>query len=176
MIALLVLVIGLSGYLVSKTIGSQSSVQQNSNNVLDLSSKSIDTVDSSIYGQTSVTELILSNNNLKTLPSQMGQMVNLKTLKLDHNQLQGSLIAEIRKMPLESLDVSNNNMTGVPAEVGQLTKLKTLNYSYNQISALPNEIVNIKNNLLTLILTGNPFTNEDILKIKAELPNTNVIF
>jgi Leucine-rich repeat (LRR) protein len=96
-------------------------------------------------------------------------------LKLDHNVLQGSLIAEIRKMPLITLDVSYNNMTGVPAEIGQISTLQTLNYSYNKITAFPNEIANIKQ-LKTLTITGNPLSADKVTQLKAELPNTTIIF
>ena len=106
----------------------------------------------------------------------MGRMTDLQVLKIDHNQLQGSLIAEIRMMPLVTLDVSYNNMTGMPAEIGQLNKLQTLNYSYNNLTGLPNELANLKNNLKTLDLTGNPISQSTLSNLKAELPNTNIIF
>ncbi len=156
---------------------SQSSNQSNpSSDVLDYSNKNLTSVGPSIYNQTTATTLILSNNSIKTLPSQMGKMVNLQVLRLDHNLLDGSLIAEVRLMPLTTLDVSYNNMTGMPAEIGQLNKLQTLNYSYNRITGLPNELANLKNNLKTFNLRGNPLSQAAISSLKAELPNTNIIF
>lgn len=146
-----------------------------SNKTLDQSNKGLAKVGADIYGQKSITELILSNNNLKSLPSEMGKMTKLEILKLDHNLLEGSLIGEIRMMPLTHLDVSYNNMTGVPAEIGQVNKLQTLNYSYNKITELPNELANLKNTLKELNLTGNPLTQDTINKIKASLPNTKII-
>ena len=106
----------------------------------------------------------------------MGRMTDLQVLKLDHNILEGSLIAEVRLMPLTDLDVSYNNMTGMPAEIGQLNKLVTLNYSYNKITGLPNELANLKNNLKTFNLTGNPLSQSTVDKLKTELPNTTIIF
>lgn len=143
--------------------------------VLDYSHHNLSKVGSDIYNQTDATTLILSYNNLTSLPSQLGNMGMLQVLKVDHNQLQGSLIAEIRKMPLTTLDASYNNMTGIPAEIGQLTQLQTLNYSYNKIDTLPNEIANLKQ-LKTLNLTGNPLSAGKISQLKAELPNTTVLF
>jgi Leucine-rich repeat (LRR) protein len=146
-------------------------------NVLDLSNQGITVVGPSIYDQTSVTTLILSNNSIKTLPSQMGRMTKVQVFKIDHNLLDGSLIAEIRQMPqLTLLDVSYNNMTGMPAEIGQLSKLVTLDYSYNQITGLPNELANLKNNLKTFNLTGNPLSQSAIDNLKVTLPYTNIIF
>ncbi len=104
-------------------------------------------------------------------------MTNLRVLKINNNILEGSLIGEVRQMSkLETLDVSNNNMTGMPAEIGQLSNLETLNYSNNKITGLPNELSNLKNNLKTFNLTGNPLSAEQISKLKASLPSTNIIF
>ena len=144
---------------------------------LNLSNQGLTQVTSAVYNQANITELILSNNSIKTLPSQMGKMTNVVTFKIDHNLLEGSLIGEIRQMSkLQVLDVSYNNMTGMPAEIGQLSNLQTLDYSYNQITGLPNELSNLKNNLKTFNLTGNPLTQTQISNLKASLPNTNIIF
>ncbi len=146
-------------------------------NVLDLSNKGLTKVLSDIYSKTGTTDLLLSNNSIKTLPSEMGKMTNVVVFKIDHNILEGSLIGEIRQMSkLKQLDVSYNNMTGMPAEIGQLKNLETLNYSYNSISGLPNELSNLKNNLKEFNLTGNPLSQDKINKLQAELPNTNIIF
>jgi Leucine-rich repeat (LRR) protein len=145
--------------------------------VLDLSDTGLTKVSSDIYDKTSTTDLILSNNSIKTLPSEMGKMTNVVVFKIDHNVLDGSLIAEVRQMSkLKHLDVSYNNMTGMPAEIGQLSNLETLNYSYNDITGLPNELANLKNNLKEFNLTGNPLSSETIEALKADLPNTNIIF
>lgn len=176
-------------------LGQKSDEQKNSNNnttseasqnqeksssnavVLDLSNTGLTKVTSDIYDKTSTTDLILSNNSIKTLPSEMGKMTNVVVFKIDHNVLDGSLIAEVRQMSkLKHLDVSYNNMTGMPAEIGQLSNLETLNYSYNNITGLPNELANLKNNLKEFNLTGNPLSSETIESLKADLPNTNIIF
>ena len=186
-IAVLVLIIlGLGGWLVfghinhvaapSSTSGSgQTSANANDTKVLDYSNHNLTSVGSSIYSQTDATQLILSYNQLTSLPSQMGNMDKLQVLKVDHNQLHGALIAEIRKMPLITLDASYNDMTGIPAEIGQLSQLQTLNYSYNKINTLPNEIAHLQQ-LKTLNLTGNPLTSAQINQLKSELPNTTILF
>ncbi len=145
--------------------------------VLDLSNQGLTKVTSDIYGKTGTTDLILSFNSIKTLPSEMGKMTNLVIFKIDHNILEGSLIGEVRQMSkLKQLDVSYNNMTGMPAEIGQLSNLEILNYSYNNIDGLPNELANLRNNLKEFNLTGNPLSQDKINKLKADLPNTNIIF
>ena len=158
------------------TTTTTSTKQPKSSNTLDLNDKGLTVVGSDVYNKTNTTVLILSNNNIQTLPSEMGRMTKLEEFKIDHNRLDGSLIGEIRKMPLKMLDVSYNNMTGMPAEIGQLNKLETLNYSYNKITGLPNELANLKNNLKEFNLTGNPLSQSTLDKIKAALPNTNILF
>lgn len=164
----------------STTTGSSTSPQTPSSSsakVLDLSNQGLTKVTSSIYSQTATTDLILSNNSIQTLPSEMGKMTNLVIFKIDHNLLDGSLIGEVRQMSkLKQLDVSNNNMTGMPAEIGQLSNLQTLNYSYNKITGLPNELSHLKNNLKEFNLTGNPLSQDQINNLKSELPNTTIIF
>lgn len=145
--------------------------------VLDLSNKGLTEVTSDVYSRTGTTDLILSNNNIRTLPSEMGKMTSVIIFKIDHNKLEGSLIGEIRQMSkLRQLDVSHNKMTGMPAEIGQLSNLETLNYSYNNIDGLPNELANLKSNLKEFNVTGNPLSQAKINKLKATLPNTNIIF
>src|ERR1019366_8796085 len=186
LIAVLVLVfLGLASWLIydgrtpapSYNSGSTSSGQTGSPpasaKLLNYSHQNLTTVGPNIYNQTDASQLILSYNDLKSLPTQLGIMNMLQTLKVDHNQLQGSLIAEIRKMPLVTLDASYNDMTGIPAEIGQLSSLQSLNYSYNHINALPNEISNLKQ-LKTFDLTGNPLSAVKISQLKTELPKTTI--
>ena len=158
-------------------VTNQTTKSSDSAKVLDLSNTGITKVDSSIYSKTDTTDLILSNNSIKTLPSEMGKMDNVVIFKIDHNLLDGSLIGEIRQMSkLKILDVSYNKMTGMPAEIGQLSNLETLNYSYNDITGLPNELANLKNNLKEFDLTGNPLSQDQISSLRASLPDTNIIF
>lgn len=186
-VILVIAVLGLAGWVVydkTKTSSTTSTAsapaanatQPKTANTLDLSDKGLTKVGPDIYNQTNTTTLLLSNNNIQTLPSEMGKMTKLEVFKIDHNRLDGSLIGEIRKMPLTNLDVSYNNMTGVPAEIGQLNKLQTLNYSYNHITGLPNELANLKNTLKEFNLTGNPISPDTLSKLKAQLPNTTIIF
>ena len=145
--------------------------------VLDQSGKGLTQVSASIYNRTDTTTLLLSNNSIQTLPSQLGKMTSVTVLKIDHNLLKGNVIGEIRQMSqLKSLDASYNNMTGMPAELGQLRSLETLNYSNNKITGLPNELAQLKGNLKEFNLSGNPLSSEQISTLQTELPNTKIIF
>lgn len=187
-VLLILVIVGLGGWLTydkvkhttSTSPGSTSSSDQtrpseSGASILNYAHQNLTSVGPAIYDQTDATQLYLSYNNLSSLPSQLGNMGKLQVLKVDHNRLQGALIAEIRKMPLVTLDASYNNMTGIPAEIGQLGRLRTLDYSYNKINTLPHEIINLKQ-LKTLNLTGNPLSANQIAQLKTELPNTTILF
>ena len=67
---------------------------------------------------------------------------NLKVLTLNNNQIE-SLPAEIGQLEsLEKLDLAKNNLSELPPEIQQLKKLKKLNLKKNNFS--PEEIKKIK--------------------------------
>ena len=65
-------------------------------------------------------------------------------------------------------------MTGIPAEIGQLQNLVSLNLSNNNFTGLPLELGNLKN-LKLLILSGNNYSEQDLTKIKSDLPSAVTI-
>ncbi len=121
------------------------------------------------------TSLNLSNKNLTKVPATIFGQTDLVSLNLSNNKLEGSLQAEVRQLRnLRTLDLSNNNFTGVPAEVGQLSKLEVLDLSFNNLTGLPNEIGNLSN-LKSLDLRGNTYSKADLEIIKKSLPTTTEI-
>ena len=105
------------------------------------------------------TELDLSHMGLTALPAEIGQLVNLQTLRLDGNKLT-ALPAEIGQLVnLQELNLNNNQLIirTLPAEIGQLVNLQTLNLDGNKLAALPAEIGQLVN-LHTLSLQHNQLT------------------
>ncbi|MEM8611836.1 MAG: COR domain-containing protein [Cyanobacteria bacterium P01_H01_bin.105] len=98
---------------------------------LDLSSLKLDTLPTSIGQLVNLTELVLHENQLTMIPKELGQLANLKTLYLHENQL-----------------------TTVPKELGQLTNLVELDLSVNQLTTVPKELGQLTN-LIRLILYRN---------------------
>jgi hypothetical protein len=111
---------------------------------------------------TTLTKLRISGS-LKELPPEIGQLVNLKTLSLEHNQIVTfpkelgllrslkSLYAygmKLEELPeefgdleaLESLTLWDNKLTRVPASFGRLSRLATLDLHGNPITSLPDEL------------------------------------
>jgi Leucine-rich repeat (LRR) protein len=121
-------------------------------------------------------KLDLSNQQLTKVPGSVFNQTNLEELNLSNNQLTGAIQAEIRNLQnLKVLNLSNNMLTGVPAEAGQLQKLEVLDLSNNRLTGLPYELGNLKN-LKTLNISGNNYSSLDLDIIKKSLPaNVNII-
>ncbi|MFA6394131.1 MAG: leucine-rich repeat domain-containing protein [Patescibacteria group bacterium] len=144
---------------------------------IDLSGKGLTEFPKDILSRPGVKKLILSNNRIKSLPSEIGELTDIEELYLDGNELTGALPGEIRKMSeLKILDAHNNGLTGIPAEIGQLKNLQVINFSGNKIDTMPDEIGNIKGNLEVLNISGNGYSSDAIRKIEDMLPDTQVIF
>lgn len=167
---------GILALLNSPEIGDFSFLKNNETNSSNQSEPSSPPNETSIPKKGSPA-LDLSGRGLKSLPAEIGNNSWVQELYLQNNQLTGALPAEIRKMTgLRILNASNNQLTGIPAEIGQLRFLETIDFSNNKIDTYPNEFANIKDNLKTLNLKNNPFSQETINSLKAILPKTQIIY
>ncbi|HSW76919.1 MAG TPA: leucine-rich repeat domain-containing protein [Candidatus Saccharimonadales bacterium] len=119
--------------------------------------------------------LDLSNNQLSALPPEMGQLIHLQTLYLFKNQL-NALPPEMGQLShLQYLNLSNNQLSALPPEIGQLINLQELSLSYNQLSELPPEIGQLRA-LQYLYLSKNNFSSVFINKLTRQLLNTTIRF
>jgi Leucine-rich repeat (LRR) protein len=102
--------------------------------------------------------LFLDGNQLASVPSEIGDLTDLKRLSLGDNQLT-SLPTEVFSLSdLELLDIRSNQLASLPAEIGQLTSLQFLSLNANQLSSVPSEIGNLTN-LRSLDLSSNQLTS-----------------
>ena len=84
--------------------------------------------------------LDLSCNKLTgIIPSQIGNLRQIRALNLSHNYLSGSIPKTFSNLnQIESLDLSFNNLSGqIPSELTQLYSLSVFNVSYNNLSGIP---------------------------------------
>jgi internalin A len=86
-------------------------------------------------------DLDLSGMELTELPSEIGQLGQLKRLILGN-------------VDFEEMEFVGNRLTTLPSELGQLHQLELLNLSANQISVIPDSIAQLVN-LQTLDLRSN---------------------
>ena len=84
-----------------------------------------------------VSVLDLSDAAIKILPSEIGNLSNLKGLWLYNNQLT-AIPREIGNLSkLEGLNLYNNQLAALPSEIGNLSKLERLLLHGNQLTAIP---------------------------------------
>ncbi|KAJ1396185.1 Leucine-rich repeat [Sesbania bispinosa] len=73
------------------------------------------------------------------IPSEIGDLQQVKALNLSHNYLSGSIPITFSNLTqIESLDLSFNNLSGeIPSQLTQLYFLAIFNVSYNNLSGIP---------------------------------------
>ncbi|UCD37550.1 MAG: VCBS repeat-containing protein [Fidelibacterota bacterium] len=116
-----------------------------------------------------VAEVELYSNNLTgTIPSSIGDLVDLTILRLDDNALTGTVPAEICSLTsLTQLRLNANQLTAIPDEINDLTQLQYLYLSNNQLVDLP-DLTALTS--ATIRVEGNQLTFEDIE------PNIGVLY
>lgn len=116
----------------------------------------------------------MSGRGLTAIPTSVFSQTDLERLDLSDNRLTGAPQAEIRHLQkLKYLDLSGNELTGLPAELGQLNNLLTLDVSDNKLTGLPMELGNLTQ-LRLLDLSGNAYSKQDLDQIAAKLVNTEI--
>jgi hypothetical protein len=110
---------------------------------------------------------------LKTIPKEIGNLINLKYLYVSHNKLKTIPVEIGNLINLEHLDLSKNNLTIIPAELGNLINLERLYLFNNSLTIIPNEICNMIN-LEVLMLNNNKITT--ILNEIGNLINLHTLY
>ncbi|VDP92474.1 unnamed protein product [Echinostoma caproni] len=84
---------------------------------------------------TYITTLVIKNNNLERLPSELGNLVNLVNLDASCNKLQ-SLPPTIGDLTeLRALILNDNKIVDLPLEIGRLLNLRHFNLNDNPLSS-----------------------------------------
>ncbi len=88
-------------------------------------------------------ELVFNENEIETLPSNIGLLRNLQTLIADCNKLIELPVSIGSCMQLRLLSLAENQLKVLPDEIGRLSSLKVLNLNSNLISYLPFSLTKI---------------------------------
>jgi Leucine-rich repeat (LRR) protein len=105
-----------------------------------------------------LTNLHCQYNQLTSLPSEIGNLVNLKYFYCSGNQLT-ALPSEIGNLVnLTEFYCNNNQLTELPSEIGNLVNLKKFYCGGNQLTSLPSEIGYLVN-LINFNCSGNQLTS-----------------
>eukprot|EP00053_Salpingoeca_punica_P020200 m.210385 g.210385 ORF g.210385 m.210385 type:complete len:1906 (+) comp17818_c1_seq2:1492-7209(+) len=106
---------------------------------LVLSDNEIQVLPDSVGQLPQLETLVLRHNRLESLPETVGWLVTLRELDVQHNSL-----AALPSMPelvaLKVLRANNNNLARLSASLGQMTSLEELHVSYNRLEELPAEL------------------------------------
>jgi len=134
-------------------------VKNNNVIALDLTENALNgSIPSSIGNLINLQSLYLSGNHLSdSIPSSIGSLVNLSRLELIGSLSGGSIPSSIGNLVnLSSLDLSGNKLSGsIPPSIGNLINLKALFLEENTLSdSIPSSIGNLVN-LSLLYLSGN---------------------
>jgi len=134
-------------------IGQLTSLRQ-----LNLSHNQLRSVPAEIGQQTSLRKLLLDRNQLTSLPAEIGQLTALTVLGLSGNKLT-SVPAEIAQLTsLEQLGLAGSRLMSVPAEIWQLTSLRKLNFNGSKLTSVPPDIGQLTS-LRVLCLQRNQLTS-----------------
>lgn len=120
------------------------------NNIYDkvfevhLDKKDIERIPDKIFSMTTIRILNLSSNLITSIPSKIGNLINLEELYLD-----------------------KNNITELPEEIGNLKKLRKIILSNNKIKNLPNNFYNLENlEIFNITCNHLEMISDDIVKLK----------
>jgi len=127
-----------------------------------------------IYELVNLTELHLDFNYLTRLSPKIGNLINLDDLALSDNRLT-ELPIEIGQLRyLDSLFVEQNLLSELPREIGELKNLRYLGLADNRLTDLPYEITQLRQ-LKQISLSYNLLNNSVVDRIRQELPNLEIV-
>lgn len=90
-------------------------------------------------------ELSLTNTGLTSLPETLGELRQLRHLKLATNQEMESLPASLTALPnLHTLQLTGNSLKELPLDLGRMQSLRTLELGCGEYSSLPDSITELR--------------------------------
>ena len=124
-----------------------------------LSDNMLKTLPDSIGQLGSLEVLYLRGNKLVYLPDSIGQLQNLHRLDVKNNMLE-NLPSTISRLPhLLAIDASSNDLRELPEEFSKLVAMETLMLGDNSLDGMHSHAVTTMEGLRTLDLHGNNFAS-----------------
>ncbi|XP_043575811.1 E3 ubiquitin-protein ligase LRSAM1 isoform X1 [Chiloscyllium plagiosum] len=88
--------------------------------------------------------LDLHDNDLSSLPEDMGQLLSLQVLNVEQNLLKSLPNSLATLAQLQTLNLKGNRIRKVPESLSGLRSLRTLDISQNRIQILPQDLAHIR--------------------------------
>lgn len=130
--------------------------KQKKKDVVDLRKRGIQELPTAV-GVLLCKELILAENDISTIPGEIGSLRNLTLLDFSSNRVNALPVELAQLRTLQTLVLANNKLffaTHTLAILGKLSALQKLDLSNNQLDELPPELFDLKE-LQTLNLSKN---------------------
>jgi Leucine-rich repeat (LRR) protein len=125
---------------------------------LNLWKQQLGAVPESVWERTDLVTLVLADNGLIEVSSQIGRLDKLRMLDLGHNQLTRvpDTVGDLHALT-DFLYLHDNRLTDLPPALARLTRLRYLNISDNRFAMLP-DCVCAMTGLIELRASGNQLT------------------
>jgi hypothetical protein len=137
--------------------------------ILLLGDNQLQSIPTEIFQLDQLKTLDLSVNDLSNLPSEIWSLHSLESLFLHFNNLRSISEAVSRLENLKTLDLSDNQIETLPISLFSLRKLQSLDLSSNQLQQLPTEIKQMIG-LKRLDLSNNPLSIATIGQLQLDMP------
>ncbi|NXC76141.1 LRSM1 ligase, partial [Anhinga anhinga] len=123
----------------------------------------------SLLSLITVKVLDLHDNQLASLPDDIGQLTSLQVLNLERNLLKCLPQSVGDLAQLQMLNVKGNRLKELPATVSGLRSLRTLDISENMLQELPRVLAHIRTlEMLTLDVSSMTYPSPDICSAGTE--------
>ncbi|MFX1536412.1 MAG: leucine-rich repeat domain-containing protein [Promethearchaeota archaeon] len=132
---------------------------------LGIPNKGLVVLPESIGKLSSVQDIQLFSNQLKTLPESFGDLKSLRLLNLVNNKLETLPEFFTQQKSLQNLFLNRNKLDILPESFGRLKALQTLNVRNNQLKTLPESILELPN-LEMLFVRNNPLDDAAMRLLK----------
>ena len=130
--------------------------------VLHLEAQKLRSVPADVGALINLKALYLDGNSLDTLPPEIARLTHLETLTLSYNKL-SSLPADLKVLSLlRKLSLKANSLSSLPHFLTELTALEELDISENRVTSLPDDLGRLSK-LRVLRVSGNAI---------SQLPNS----
>lgn len=93
-----------------------------------------------------IEEFYAGDNHIKSIPPEIGKLINLKTISFWSNDNLNTIPGEIGNLQaLENLLLSYNSIDSIPIQIYQLENLRNLQIGWNKISNISDMISKLSN-------------------------------